>query len=77
MVAAGDLKFLAFGRAGSSPAGGTKNPSKKGESVSKSSIDYAELSGLTIALKNLEIDSSSDQTVVSWLRKRITYLTNK
>jgi hypothetical protein len=63
-------------RAGSSPAGGTNI---LGDMMSdKSSIDYAELAGLRIALSNLAIHLRPDtEVVINWLRSRIKELEKK
>jgi hypothetical protein len=57
--------------------------------MAKSSLDYTEQMGLTIALSNLEVQINSDlnnvpaaydadlEVVVSWLKKRIKTLGNK
>ena len=76
MVAAQDLKFCSFG-VPVRVRQGVPDFLVRRLLLSKSSLDYSELSGLNIALKNLEIDPNSDQTIVSWIRQRITYLQNK
>jgi hypothetical protein len=50
--------------------------------LAKSSLDYSELSGLNIALKNLEVVKEDAQdhewlTVTSWIQSRIKQLQNK
>ena len=50
--------------------------------MSKTSIDYAELAGLNIALKNLEcvdITYQDEQwvAVTEWMKQRIKQLANK
>jgi hypothetical protein len=50
--------------------------------LAKSSLDYSELAGLNIALKNLEVtplESQDDawKTVTAWMLTRIKTLQNK
>lgn len=50
--------------------------------MAKSSLDYTEQMGLTIALSNLECSIDKDQNgdsliVMDWLKKRIKALSNK
>jgi hypothetical protein len=46
--------------------------------MTKSSIDYVELSGLRVAVSNLETFPKSDtQTVIDWMKKRIKELEDK
>ncbi len=43
----------------------------------KSSIDYSELSGLTIALSHAKLNSATPSEVIEWLTNRIDYLSKK
>lgn len=50
--------------------------------LAKSSLDYSELAGLNIALKNLEVVNEAAQdedwlTVTNWMKSRIKQLQNK
>lgn len=45
--------------------------------MSKSSIDYCELSGLRIALSNLMHASKQNDVVIDWIKTRIKELEDK
>ena len=71
------LKICCLVRPGSSPGGSTKT--KKYKHMCKSSIEYAELSGLKIAKANLEITPIEYQdeqyvNIIEWLSQRIKEL---
>lgn len=46
--------------------------------MKKSSVDYAELAGLKIALSNLEYSQKPDtQVIIDWMKSRIKELEQK